>query len=73
MTALARELGLRPRALRLWLQELRSKPRLRRVAVGAGPEVAAPGPNTAVLVTPQGFRVEGLGFEALVTLLRGLR
>ncbi len=71
VAAIARELGLRPRALRLWLQEPRTKPRLRRVALEAA-ATPAPRPDTPVLVTPQGFRVEGLDLSAIVTLLRGL-
>lgn len=72
VAAIARELRLRPRALRLWLQEPRTKPRLRRVALEAAPTTPAPRPDTPVLVTPQGFRVEGLDLSAIVTLLRGL-
>ena len=72
VAAMARELGLRPRVLRLWLQEPRTKPRLRRVAVEAAAAVSAPSSGPPVLVTPQGFRVEGLDVTSLVTLLRGL-
>lgn len=75
VAAIARELGLRPRGLRLWLLEPRTKPRLRRVALAASPAASAPRPETTtppVLVTPRGFRVEGLDVAALVTLLRGL-
>ncbi len=69
VAAIARELGLRPRVLRLWLQEPRTKPRLRRVALEAA--ASAPRPGPPVLVTPHGFRVEGLDVTSLVTLLRG--
>jgi len=72
VAAIARELGLRPQALRLWLQEPRTKPRLRRVALAAAPAAPAPSRGTPVLVTPHGFRVEGLELTALMTLLRGL-
>ena len=72
VAAIARELGLRPRVLRLWLQEPRTKPRLRRVAFEAAPTASAPSPGPPVLVTPNGFRVEGLDVTSLVTLLRGL-
>jgi len=68
--AIARELGLRPRLLRLWLKEPQVKPRLRRVTLEnpvTPPFTAAP-----TLVTPHGFRVEGLDIASLVTLLRGL-
>lgn len=70
VAAIARELGLRPRLLRLWLREPNANPRLRRVTI----ENASTLPATPVpmLVTPQGFRIEGLDVAGLVTLLRGL-
>src|SRR2546425_647327 len=58
----------RPRALRLWLQTP-TRPRLRRVAIATTPVAAVDRP---VLITPQGFRVEGLGAAGLVALLRVL-
>lgn len=73
VAAIARELGLRPRTLRLWLREPTRKPCLRRLALDLAPGLPAPLPGPAVLVTPQGFRVEGLGLADLVSLLRGLR
>ena len=63
----AGELGVRPHALRFWLQSP-PRPRLRRVSI-ATPAVAADRP---VLITPQGFRVEGLGATGLAALLRAL-
>jgi transposase-like protein len=72
VAAIARELGLRPRALRLWLQAPRSRPRLRRIAVSAAPEATAARDGLSVLVSPQGVRVEGLDLATLVTLLRSL-
>ena len=72
VAAIARDLGLRPDALRLWLQAPRSRPRLRRVAVTATPEPVAPTSGLSVLVTPQGVRVNGLDLATLVALLRGL-
>ena len=72
VAAIARDLGLRPRALRLWLQAPRSRPRLRRVAVTATPEPVAPTSGLSALVTPQGVRVDGLDLGTLVMLLRGL-
>ena len=68
VTSVARELGVRPQALRLWLQSP-ARPRLRRVAIATPPVAAVDRP---VLITPQGFRVEGLGAAGLVELLRGL-
>jgi len=72
VAATARDLGLRPDALRLWLQTPPTRPRLRRVAVSATPEPVAPTSGLSVLVTPQGVRVDGLDLATLVTLLRGL-
>lgn len=72
VAATARDLGLRPRALRLWLQAPRSRPRLRRVAVTTAPETTASRDGLSVLVTPQGVRVDGLDLGTLVALLRGL-
>ena len=68
IAVVARELGVRPRALRLWLQTP-ARPRLRRVAIAAAPVAAVDRP---VLITPQGFRVEGLDAADLVALLRAL-
>lgn len=69
VAAVARELGVRPQALRLWL-ESPPHPRLRRVAIET---VSAPRvDHRPVLITPQGFRVEGLEVARLVELLRGL-
>jgi transposase-like protein len=72
VAAIARDLGLRPEALRLWLQEPRTRPRLRRVAVAAMPPSTTLVTGLSVLVTPQGVRVDGLDLAAVVTLLRGL-
>jgi len=72
VAAIARDLGLRADALRLWLQEPRTQPRLRQVAVAAGPVSTTPVAGLSVLVTPQGVRVDGLGLDTLVMLLRGL-
>jgi transposase-like protein len=68
VAATARELGVRPQTLRLWLQSP-ERPRLRRVAIATPPAVAADRP---VLITPHGFRVEGLDATGLVALLRAL-
>ena len=68
VAAFARELGVRPRALRLWLQTP-ARPPLRRVAIAAAPVNEV---NRPVLITPQGFRVEGLGAAGLGALLRAL-
>ena len=73
--AIARGLSLNPNTLYGWLgaEGRRGSFRpVRVVATGAtssAPEVVARG---AVLVTPQGFRVEGLAPETLAALLRAL-
>jgi hypothetical protein len=68
----ARDLGLPKKSLSRWLQHERPTPRLRPVAIR--PEPAPPRPLAAnvVLVTPHGFRVEGLDPAGLVTVLRTL-
>ncbi|PYQ09656.1 MAG: hypothetical protein DMH00_12570 [Acidobacteria bacterium] len=73
VAATARVLGLRPRTLRLWMGS-QQRTRLRRVEVTGGP-VTAPADReiSPTLVTPQGYRVEGLDLGALVRLLRELR
>ena len=69
---IAREVGVAPRTLELWLRR-RGAPRLRAVEIapGAATAVAAPEPRP-VLITPHGFRIEGLELGALTTLLRAL-
>jgi len=73
--AIARGLGLNPNTLYGWLgSEMKRSPfrPVRVVATRAksvAPVVVARG---AVLVTPQGFRVEGLEPETLAVLLRAL-
>jgi transposase-like protein len=67
------ELGLGQQTLRDWMAR-RREPRLRAVEV-AGPAAVTP-PKTLVralvLVTPRGYRVEGLDRESLTELLRVL-
>lgn len=68
----ARELGLRPTTLYLWL---RRKPgqRLRPVAIIEGVAAsAATLPSRPVLITPHGYRLEGFSGAELIELLRGL-
>jgi hypothetical protein len=68
----AHELGLRPETLYLWLSRKPSKA-LRPVTVTETEVPTAELPETCpVLVTPQGFRIEGLDAAGLVALLRGL-
>jgi hypothetical protein len=66
---IAQAVGISLPTLGAWLA--RPRPGLRPVAVVSGPE---PGRRAGVvLVTPQGFRVEGLDGDALVAVLRALQ
>ena len=67
----AREVGVSFPTLAAWL-ERPAWPSLRAVAVA--PELDPPSERRGhvVLVTPQGFRVEGLDGDALIAVLRAL-
>jgi transposase-like protein len=67
---IARDLGVRPKTLALWLRE-KGRGRMRRVIVGPGPVAEKP-PVQPVLLTPHGVRVEGLDLDAVIHLLRSL-
>jgi transposase-like protein len=69
IAVIARDLGLAPWTLNLWLRK-RSAPVLRAVEIV--PAASAPAPTTPVLMTPRGLRVEGAPLDVLVTLLRAL-
>jgi transposase-like protein len=79
ITRIAREFGVRPRTLSLWLRRRVPAPRagqtaqpvVRRVALAADAPGERPG-RSAVLITPHGVRVEGLDRDTLVTVLRAL-
>jgi len=71
---IARELGLGQETLRGWMGR-QPEPGFRRVAVAAAVSAVSPAkkPDSAlVLVTPKGYRVEGLDQENLAALLRCL-
>ncbi len=73
VAATARALGLRPRTLGLWLRSHR-RPRLRRVeVVEASSRQPINSEARVSVVTPQGYRVEGLDLSSLVRLLQELR
>jgi len=67
----ARQLGLQPATLERWVS--RRAGRLVPVTLSPAP-AATPGPpdSRVVLVTPQGYRVEGLDAGELALLLRAL-
>lgn len=69
VSRVARDLGLRPRTLQIWL---RSTPRRRMRQVRVVPEsTVTPTPvPRVVVVTAMGVRVEGLDVEAAAKLLR---
>ena len=66
----AREIGVAPWTLALWVRQ-DGQPVLRAVTVVPDTEATA-APPQPVLVTPSGFRVEGLDTAMLVTMLRAL-
>lgn len=73
-TAVAVSLGISRPTLRNWLS---SEPATSIVAVRVVPDDIAPAENTpatssSCLVSPRGYRVEGLSVEALVELLERL-
>ena len=65
-SAVARSLGLNPHTFYSWLGDGGQRPEFHRVRVA---ETAAAQP---VLVTPHGYRVEGLDVGGVVRLLREL-
>jgi len=67
----ARELGLPTKSLARWLR-FRPTPGLRPVAVRPDPAPPSPFAAGVVLVTPHGFRIEGLDRDGLVALLHAL-
>jgi hypothetical protein len=73
--AIAREVGISASGLKRWSEGVVSTPaRLRRVRVrgdgGLGGGIAAVPPRALTLVTPSGFRVEGLSREDVAALVR---
>lgn len=74
LQTVARKLGVPVRTLRRWHRARRSR-RLWPVEVSSSPSgCAAPGERSGryVLVSPSGFRVEGLGLEEIERLVRKL-
>ena len=69
INSLARALGVSGPTLTTWLRRP-SRGQLRRVAVAPNSMIAMSAPVSPVLVTPHGFRVEGLDLAGLVTVLR---
>jgi len=77
LARLAADLGLPYSTLCLWMKQERSVRPFRQVVVGRSETESVPqepGRDTATLtvVTPSGYRVEGLGVNELLALLRAL-
>ena len=78
--AIAQRLGLYQSTLSRWRREAeRAGERFKPVAIVASVEAEAlvasrvvPPPGSLQLITPAGYRVEGLDLDTLVTLLRSL-
>jgi transposase-like protein len=69
---IARDLGLRPKTLALWLRRT-AVPRLRRVRVEGDPWPAPVASETRpIVVTPGGLRIEGLDLASVARLVRSL-
>ncbi len=67
----ARDVGISFPTLAAWL-ERPSRPGLRPVALRPERDPETAPRSSVVLVTPQGFRVEGLDVDALMAVLRAL-
>ena len=67
---LAREIGVSAPTLIEWLRRP-ARGQLRQVAVAPAP-ITTTVPTSPVLVTPYGFRIEGLDLAGLITVLRDL-
>jgi transposase-like protein len=69
---IARDLGLRPRTLTLWMRDMPAS-KLRAVRVERDPRPAPIVPEIRpVVVTPGGLRIEGLDLDGIVQLMRSL-
>jgi len=72
--AIAQSLGLNPNTLYGWLRAGAAPAAgFRKVRVASVPrERPSSAPSAPILVTPQGFRIEGLDVSGLVAVLRSL-
>ena len=72
VTRIARDLGLRPKTLTLWLRRAPVS-KLRAVRVERDPRPATVMPEIRpVVVIPGGLRIEGLDLDGVVRLVRSL-
>ena len=65
---LAREIGVSAPTLIEWLRRP-ARGRLRQITVAPAPATTMGAPTNPVLVTPHGFRIEGLDLAGLVTVV----
>ena len=72
LMATARMLGLRSRTLTLWLRREPRSFRQVKLTVPASPPAPEAPSGRVVLITPQGFRVEGLDPGDVATVVRSL-
>jgi len=70
--SVASGLGVSESALSRWLSEAEGQSGFRQAKVVAAPAVMDEG-GVLVLVTPGGYRVEGLGLRSIAALLRELQ
>jgi transposase-like protein len=68
---LAQEIGVSTPTLTKWLRST-TRPMLRPVTVTAAPTAEHPAVSRAVLITPQGVRVEALDRDTLIAVLQAL-
>ena len=71
LARLAREIGVSAPTLLEWLRHP-TRRQFRQVAVAPVPVTPMGATTNPVLVTPHGFRIEGLDLAGLVTVLRDL-
>jgi hypothetical protein len=67
--ALAKQLGLPAATITRWGGPA-PHPRVRRIRIAAGPPAVTASPAAPVLVTPQGWRIEGLDVATLLRVLQ---
>jgi len=72
LARIARDLGLRPKTVTLWLRRV-PVPKLRAVRVDRDPRPAPVASELRpVVVTPNGVRIEGLDLDGVVRVARSL-
>jgi hypothetical protein len=67
--ALAKQLGLPPGTITRWSRHVPRR-RLRRITIAPALPALLPPPSAPVLVTPQGWRIEGLDVATLLRVLQ---